>query len=116
MSGFIRSNIDELDQHVKDLLIAAGDPEDLEGSGSTPPCPIKNFDTKEYDQHRALGSPSKPCTIQALEDAHKGDDAFKNLRRDLGKLMTWFLPEYEIPLPDGKDFVRFRPTDMVRHC
>lgn len=99
---------------MKDLIIAAraSDPEDDQ---SMPPQPVKNFDTKEYDQHRAIGSPSKPCTLQEIEDAHRDDNAFKELRKKLGEFMTWFLPHYGIPLPGGKTSIRFRPTDMVRY-
>lgn len=109
MCGFIRSNIDELDQYEKSAAETEGNSTKSASHG-----PAKGFDTSKYDKYLELGSPLKPCTFQALEEAHRTDAAFKDLRINLGKFMTSFLPRYGISLPEGSRDVRFRPTDMVR--
>lgn len=110
MSGFIRNNIDELDQYHKDLQI---DPEDDSIEESTS-HPVSGFDDTEYARLRVLGSPLKACTFLEIEAAHRTDIAFKDIRIKLGKFMTMFLPAYNIPLPGDKEYVHFRPTDTVR--
>ncbi|KAF8066566.1 hypothetical protein FPV67DRAFT_1196119 [Lyophyllum atratum] len=108
VSGFIRSNLDALDQHVENLL-AFPDPEDAEVTSHQ----IKGFDTSEYDQYREIGSRVKPpWTFQALEETHKTDRAYKDFRIKLGKFLTQFLPAYKIALPGGKD-IRFRQSDLI---
>lgn len=111
VSGFIRSNIDALDEHIHNLQTQRlPDPEDEHATSRLISAP---FDSREYDKVREIGSPLKPVTFQDFENTHTGDDAFENFRIKLGDFMTLFLPHYNIPLPGGKA-IRFKSTDLVR--
>ena len=55
-------------------------------------------DVESGTTHVHLGSHQKPCTIDALEEHHNGDLAFRSLRTRLKKFLRECLPAASIPV------------------
>ncbi|KAG1905761.1 uncharacterized protein F5891DRAFT_1125792 [Suillus fuscotomentosus] len=90
------SEIDDLDEYTRQQVV---DPEAGE-------------EIEEVATHTYLGVRRGSQSFSQIEQEHAADTAFSGFRIRLNRFLNEFLPQFEIPFPDGRR-VHFRPDDQV---
>ncbi|KAG1861504.1 hypothetical protein DFJ58DRAFT_715418 [Suillus subalutaceus] len=65
--------------------------------------------------HVKLGSRQALQTFESVENTHKTDSTFSNIRVKLNEFLTNFLLSIQVPLPGGK-WVRLKPNNKITEC
>ncbi|KAG1899569.1 uncharacterized protein F5891DRAFT_1128965 [Suillus fuscotomentosus] len=67
-----------------------------------------------FQGHIYLGSPQRPTSFADVEEANSSSCAFDQFRKKFSTFINKFLPAHDIPLPDGKTWLRPAAQDKLQ--
>ncbi|KAG0692969.1 hypothetical protein DFH29DRAFT_985615 [Suillus ampliporus] len=74
----------------------------------------EDLDDQPFGGHIHIGAPQSSLTLLQLEEGNASNPAFAQFRKKLSLFLNNFLPAYNIPLPDGKTWLRLSAQDTVQ--
>ncbi|KIJ58589.1 hypothetical protein HYDPIDRAFT_178048 [Hydnomerulius pinastri MD-312] len=104
VSEYISSEIATYDAHMS-----------RSGSPGVDEDDVGDMDSNQLHEtsHVHLGAKQKRSTLQAVEEQHIDDEAFRNFQSRLSIYMTNTCKALDIPLPTGARSIEFLPDDEV---
>ncbi|KAG1883635.1 hypothetical protein F4604DRAFT_1920145 [Suillus subluteus] len=102
VSGLIRSRIDYLDEERRKVMLSERELEE------------EDLDDQPFGGHIYLGAPQHSLTLLQLDEENTSNPAFAQFHKKLSLFLNNFLPAHNIPLPDGKTWLRLSAQDTVQ--